>query len=111
MGQSINGSMPTGVVTLLLANVEGSTRLWHEQPAAMQAAVARLDGLLAEVVAGHNGVRPIEQGEKVGFVIAFRRTIDALNCAWELQRAPLAPVRLRIAVHTGDVLLSEEGKY
>ena len=39
--------LPTGTVTLLLADVEGSTRLWETQPDAMTAAIARLDDTLA----------------------------------------------------------------
>ena len=65
--------LPTGTVTLLLADVEGSTRLWETQPDEMNAAVARLDQALADVVAAHDGVRPVEQGEGDSFVIAFAR--------------------------------------
>jgi class 3 adenylate cyclase len=103
--------LPTGTVTLLLADVEGSTRLWETQPEAMKAAVARLDETLSEAVAAHGGVRPVEQGEGDSFVIAFARAADAVDCALELQRAPLAPIKLRIGVHTGDVHLRDEGNY
>ena len=41
---------PTGMATLLLADVEGSTRLWESQSKEMAEAVARLDAVLAEVV-------------------------------------------------------------
>jgi class 3 adenylate cyclase len=60
--------LPTGMATLLLADVEGSTRLWESQSDEMTAAVARLDAVLAEVVAKHQGVRPVEQGEGDSFV-------------------------------------------
>ena len=103
--------LPTGTVTLLLADVQGSTRLWETQPEAMKAAVARLDQTLADVVAAHRGVRPVEQGEGDSFVIAFPRAADAIACAIDLQRAPLAPIKLRIGVHTGDVHLRDEGNY
>ncbi|MCV6962571.1 LuxR family transcriptional regulator [Mycobacterium intermedium] len=99
--------LPTGTVTLLLADVEGSTRLWETQPDEMTAAVARLDQVLAEVVANHDGVRPLEQGEGDSFVIAFARASDAVACALDLQRAPLAPIRLRIGIHTGEVRLRD----
>ena len=105
------GELPTGTVTLLLADVEGSTRLWETQPEAMKAAVARLDRTLSDAVATHHGVRPVEQGEGDSFVIAFARAADAVACALELQRAPLAPIKLRIGVHTGDVQLRDEGNY
>ena len=88
------GELPTGTVTLLLADVEGSTRLWETQPDEMTAAVARLDATLTDLVAAHGGVRPVEQGEGDSFVVAFARASDAVACALALQRAPLAPIRL-----------------
>src|SRR5271166_5364673 len=103
--------LPTGTVTLLLADVEGSTRLWQTQPEEMAASVAQLDRILADVVAAHGGVRPVEQGEGDSFVVAFARSSDAVACALELQRSPLAPIRLRIGVHTGEVQLRDEGNY
>jgi predicted ATPase/class 3 adenylate cyclase/DNA-binding CsgD family transcriptional regulator len=103
--------LPTGTVTLLLADVEGSTRLWETQPAVMADAVARLDETLAEAVAAHGGVRPVEQGEGDSFVIAFARATDAVACALDLQRAPLAPIKLRIGLHTGEIRLRDEGNY
>ncbi|WP_142256623.1 LuxR family transcriptional regulator [Mycobacterium colombiense] len=103
--------LPTGTVTLLLADVEGSTRLWETQPDEMTVAVARLDQILADVVAAHDGVRPVEQGEGDSFVVAFARASDAVACALDLQRAPLAPIRLRIGINTGEVRLRDEGNY
>jgi predicted ATPase/class 3 adenylate cyclase/DNA-binding CsgD family transcriptional regulator len=103
--------LPTGTVTLLLADVEGSTRLWQTQPEEMTAAIARLDRTVCEVISAHHGVRPVEQGEGDSFVVAFTRASNAVVCALELQRAPLAPIRLRIGVHTGEVQLRDEGNY
>ncbi|KMO72023.1 putative HTH-type transcriptional regulator [Mycolicibacterium chlorophenolicum] len=103
--------LPTGTVTLLLADVEGSTRLWQTQPEEMAAAIARLDHTVWEVISTHHGVRPVEQGEGDSFVVAFARASDAVACALELQRAPLAPIRLRIGLHTGEVQLRDEGNY
>jgi predicted ATPase/class 3 adenylate cyclase/DNA-binding CsgD family transcriptional regulator len=105
------GFLPTGTVTLLLADVEGSTRLWETLPEEMKVAIARLDATLAELVALHDGVRPVEQGEGDSFVLAFSRASDAVACALALQRAPLAPLRLRIGVHTGEIHLRDEGNY
>ena len=81
--------LPTGTVTLLLADVEGSTRMWETQPEEMTAALARLNSAVADLVASHGGVRPVEQGEGDSFVVAFARASDAVACALELQRAPL----------------------
>jgi class 3 adenylate cyclase len=77
----------------------------------MTAAIARLDRTLSEVMPAHDGVRPVEQGEGDSFVVAFTRASDAVACALALQRAPLAPIRLRIGVHTGEVQLRDEGNY
>jgi predicted ATPase/class 3 adenylate cyclase/DNA-binding CsgD family transcriptional regulator len=107
----VSGLLPTGTVTLLLADVEGSTRLWETQPEQMTAAFARLDRELADLVGGHGGVRPVEQGEGDSFVVAFARASDAVACALGLQRAPLGPISLRIGVHTGEVQLRDEDNY
>ena len=77
----------------------------------MKAAVGRLDQTLSDVVATHQGVRPVEQGEGDSFVIAFARAADAVAYALDLQRAPLAPIKLRIGVHTGDIQLRDEANY
>ena len=77
----------------------------------MTAAVARLDAAVADATDAHNGARPVEQGEGDSFVIAFARASDAVACALQLQRAPLAPIRLRIGLHTGEVQLRDEGNY
>jgi predicted ATPase/DNA-binding CsgD family transcriptional regulator len=95
----------------LLADIEGSTRLWETRPEQMAEAVARLDRTLCDLIAAHRGVRPVEQGEGDSFVIAFNRAADAVACALDLQVAPLLPIRLRLAVHTGDVQLRDEGNY
>ncbi|MFZ3349119.1 MAG: adenylate/guanylate cyclase domain-containing protein, partial [Mycobacterium sp.] len=107
----VSGLLPTGTVTLLLADVEGSTRLWETQAEAMTAAIARLNQVVSNTIAAHEGVRPVEQGEGDSFVAAFARASDAVAAALELQRAPLAPIRLRIGVHTGEVQLRDEGNY
>jgi predicted ATPase/class 3 adenylate cyclase len=103
--------LPTGTVTLLLADIEGSTRLWETDPEEMTDAVARLDRILTDLVGWHSGVRPVEQGEGNSFVVAFARATDAVTCALKLQQAPLAPIRLRIGVHTGEVRLRDEANY
>src|ERR1700744_4514089 len=107
----VSGLLPTGTVTLLLADVEGSTRLWETQPEKMTAAIARLNQTVAKIIAVQDGGRPVEQGEGDSFVAAFARASDAVAAALEMQRAPLAPIRLRIGVHTGEIQLRDEGNY
>ena len=76
--------LPTGTVTLLLADVEGSTQLWDNQPEAMTAAIALLNRTASALIAEHGGVRPVEQGEGDSFVAAFARAGDAVRCALDL---------------------------
>ena len=47
----VSGLLPTGTVTLLLADVEGSTRLWETRPDEMTAAIARLNQVVGDVIA------------------------------------------------------------
>src|SRR6478672_3023564 len=81
----VSGVLPTGTVTLLLADVEGSTRLWERQPEEMTGAIASLNRTVSDVVAHHAGVRPVEQGEGDSFVVAFARASDTVACALALQ--------------------------
>ncbi|WNG88529.1 adenylate/guanylate cyclase domain-containing protein [Mycobacterium sp. ITM-2016-00317] len=106
-----NRCLPTGTVTLLLADIEGSTRLWDTQPAQMAAALATMDRVVDELAYLNNGVCPVQQGEGDSFVIAFTRVGDAVACALDLQLAALSPIRLRIGIHTGAADLRDEGNY
>jgi predicted ATPase/class 3 adenylate cyclase/DNA-binding CsgD family transcriptional regulator len=103
--------MPTGTVTLLVADFEGSERMWESQPEQMTAALVRLDRAAAEIVPSHDGVLVVEPGAGDSFMAAFAHATDAVACAVELQRAPLVPIRLRVGVHTGEVQLDEAGDY
>ena len=103
--------LPTGTVTLLSADLDGSLRLGDNQDGEMTAVVAQLDRTLSDVVAAHGGVRPVEQCEGDSFLVVFGRASDAVMCALELQRAPLGPIRLRIGMHTGDAQMNEDGNY
>src|ERR1700751_873773 len=80
---SERGLLPPGPVTLLVADVEGSTRLWETQPDQMTDAMARMNATVSETIATHGGVRPVEQGEGDSFVAAFARPSDAVACAPE----------------------------
>jgi class 3 adenylate cyclase len=104
-------ALPTGLVTLLLADIEGSTRIWETRPDDMAAALATMDHTVAELVYTHHGVCPVSQGEGDSFVVAFVSPTDAVACALALQLAALSPIRLRISVHTGEILLRDEGNY
>jgi class 3 adenylate cyclase len=89
--------LPTGTVTFLLTDVEGSTQRWEAAPAAMTAAIARHYELLDQAIEGHGGVRPVEQGEGDSVVAAFSRASDAVAARWRHSerwppsRGPRAP--------------------
>jgi predicted ATPase/class 3 adenylate cyclase/DNA-binding CsgD family transcriptional regulator len=111
-------SLPTGVVTFLLSDVEGSTRLWEGDQQAMGAAIARHYELLDAAIVLHGGVRPVEQGEGDSVVGAFARPSDALAAALDAQRAfarePWAEggaLRIRLALHTGEAQLRGDDCY
>ena len=110
--------VPTGTVTFLLTDLEGSTRLWEARPEVMADVMARCSELVAEAVQAHGGVRPEEQGEGDSAVAVFVRGSDAVGCALDLQRAIAAErwpegvsVRVRIALHTGEAVLRDARNY
>ena len=77
--------LPTGTVTFLFTDIEGSTKLWEEQPAAMRSALARHDALLRHAIEAHNGVVFKTVGD--AFCAAFATAPDALNAALQAQMA------------------------
>ena len=106
--------VPTGTITLVLGDIEGSTRLWETRPDDMTAAMARFTEVLSSSVPRHRGVLPIEQGEGDSFVAAFTLATDAVACALELQlewgRASW-PFRVRIALHSGEAQTRDGERY
>src|SRR5215213_6203774 len=108
-------SMPTGTVTFLMTDVEGSTRAWEAQPEITRTAMVRQLQLLATVIETHRGFRPEEQGEGDSVLAAFERATDAVAAALDAQRALLAELgdvfRVRMAVHTDEVLVRNERNY
>jgi predicted ATPase/class 3 adenylate cyclase/DNA-binding CsgD family transcriptional regulator len=110
--------LPAGTVTFLLTDVEGSTRRWETDRDATAVAIARHYEILDEAIAAHNGVRPVEQGEGDSVVGAFALASDALAAAVAAQLRlqdeawpENAMIAVRMAVHTGEVELRDEGNY
>jgi len=110
--------LPTGTVTFLFTDVEGSTRLWERHPDQMRAALAEHDALIEVLVEQHGGrvVRPRGEGD-TRFCV-FTRATDALATAAAIQQAlhqqdwPAGkPLRVRLALHTGEADLREGGYY
>ena len=116
--QTIESELPTGTVTFLLTDIEGSTKLWEAGADETAVSVARHYELLEAAVVLHGGVRPVEQGEGDSVVGAFSRASDAVAAALDIQRAFATEpwpaggeVRVRMALHTGEIRLRDAGNY
>jgi predicted ATPase len=100
-------ALPTGTVTFLFTDIEGSTRLLHELGNAYADALVEHRRVLREAFARHGGVEVDTQGD--AFFIAFSRASDALAAAQEGNEALNDPIRVRMGVHTGEPLVTDEG--
>jgi predicted ATPase/class 3 adenylate cyclase len=99
---------PSGTVTFLFTDIEGSTGLWEAAPEAMRAALARHDEIVRGAMEGHGGYVFATGGD--GFGAAFGRAHDALAAAEDAQTALAAErwpegavLRVRMGLHTGEV--------
>jgi class 3 adenylate cyclase len=100
--------LPSGTVTFLFTDIEGSTRLLHELGDDYAEALAEHRRALRAAFERHGGVEVDTQGD--AFFVAFARASDALAAAGEGQGAlGSGPIRVRMGVHTGEPLLTEEG--
>jgi predicted ATPase/class 3 adenylate cyclase len=109
---TMSSVLPTGIVTFLLTDIEGSTLAWERDPPAMAVAVTRHYELLDEAITSHGGHRPVEQGEGDSVAAAFTKATDAASAALSAQHAlDGLGVRVRMAIHTGETELRDEGNY
>src|SRR5829696_9666730 len=108
--------LPSGTVTFLFTDIEGSTALWERDRQAMREAVARQLAILHSLIAAHHGVlyKTIGDGTQAAFGIAE----DALRAALASQRALLAEdggelglLRVRMALHAGEAIPDAHGDY
>src|SRR3712207_9399310 len=76
--------LPTGTVTFLFTDIEGSTTRWEQHRAAMQAALARHDAILRQAIQGHGGVVFKTVGD--AFYAVFPTALDALAAALTAQQ-------------------------
>jgi len=95
--------LPSGVVTFLFTDIEGSTNRWESDPEAMRAALAEHDTLLQTVIEAHAGRVFKHTGD--GVCAAFSSARNAVDAAIEAQLQLLLPVRMGLA--TGEVEAQE----
>jgi len=105
----VGRDLPSGTVTFLFTDVEGSTKLLHEFGAAEYAnALAEHRRVLRGAFSAHGGVEVDTQGD--AFFIAFPTAPGALAAAARaLEELVAGPIRVRIGIHTGTPHLAEEG--
>ena len=100
--------LPTGTVTFLFTDIEGSTRLLHELGDAYVDVLAEHRRVVREACGCHDGVEVDTQGD--AFFFAFSRASDAVAAAGAAQDGLRdGPVRVRMGVHTGEPLVTDEG--
>ena len=80
--------LPTGTVTFLFTDIEGSTTLWEQYPEAMRPALARHDAILREAIRAHGGHVFKTMGDAL--CAAFSTAPEALAAAAD---APVCPAR------------------
>ena len=104
-------ALPSGTVTFLFTDIEGSTKLAQQYPEAMPVMLARHHEILRQAIQAQSGY--IFQNEGDSLAVAFHSAIDALNAALSaqqmLQEEPWspAPIKVRMGIHTGAAQLND----
>src|SRR5688572_5302091 len=105
-------NLPSGTVTFLFTDIEGSTKLSQQYRDAMPALLARHNQILHQAIEAHNGY--VFQVVGDSFAAAFHSASDALNAALDAQRnlhheswTP-ALIKVRMGIHTGAAQLQLE---
>src|SRR5688572_29876084 len=108
-------NFPTGTVTFLFTDIEGSTKLAQQYPESMPALLARHHEILNQSIQKQNGY--VFQIIGDAFCVAFssaseavRAAIDAQRCLCNEEWSP-APIRVRMGIHTGIAQIKEAGQY
>jgi predicted ATPase/class 3 adenylate cyclase/tetratricopeptide (TPR) repeat protein len=104
----VDARLPTGVVTFLFTDVEGSTKLLHELGDEYAAALQEHRRILRGAFDAHDGVEVDTQGD--AFFVAFARASAGVASATQAQQALAGgPIKVRMGLHSGEPRLTEEG--
>jgi class 3 adenylate cyclase len=102
----VQRDLPSGTVTFLFTDIEGSTLLLRELGEAYLAAFAEHRRILREAFARHSGVEVGTGGD--AFFVVFRSAAQAVAAAAEAQESLWpGPIRVRMGLHTGEPYISE----
>ena len=96
-------SPPTGTVTFLFTDIEGSTRRWQDEPEAMRALLVEHDAILRDVIDKHRGHLFKHTGDGVASV--FTSAADAVAAAVDAQVRLADVLPVRMGLHTGEAEL------
>ena len=100
--------LPSGTVTFLFTDIEGSTKLLQKEGERYADLLAEHRRILRDAFASHGGTEVDTQGD--AFFVAFARANDGVRAAQEAQEALRSgPIRVRMGLHTGEPVLTEEG--
>jgi len=108
-------SLPTGTVTFLFTDIEGSTKLAQEHPDKWESLRERHHAILKSAIESHNGY--IFQIIGDAFCAAFHTAGDALRAAVKSQvdlhheNWDDAPIKVRMGIHTGKAEIKDDGQY
>ena len=112
-GPTAIDTLPSGVVTFLLTDIVGSTALWDRDSKTMAEIVGRHDRFIQRVVEANGGAVLKPRGEGDSTFSVFSKATDALVAALSAQLAlageawpPAMPLRVRMALHTGEAFES-----
>jgi predicted ATPase/class 3 adenylate cyclase len=103
----MEASPPTGTVTFLFTDIEGSTKLWEQHPGAMKSNLGRHDALLRAAIQRNAGYVFKTVGD--AFCVAFPTALQGLRAAIESQESlaqedwGATPIKVRMGIHTGEV--------
>jgi class 3 adenylate cyclase len=108
---------PSGTLTFLFTDLEGSTHLWEQYPDHMKAAMARHDALMRNSVEDNKGIVVKTTGD--GLHAVFDSAIKGIEAALQAQQmvaaeswpADISLLRIRIGLHTGESQLREGDYY
>ena len=109
-------ALPSGTVTFLFTDLEGSTRLWEERPGPMEAALVAHDAILRESVESTRGAVVDHGGDGMCAVFASASDAIAAGLQFELRiaasdEAEVAGLLPRVALHAGEGVLRSDGRY
>ncbi len=102
------GHLPSGTVTFLFTDIEGSTQLWEKYPEAMKDALARHDSILREAIESNAGYVIKTTGDGIHGV--FAKAVDAVRATFVAQRILKEPIcdlhiKVRMGLHSGEAEL------